>query len=157
MPIDYKQLGAAVAKASVPPTFYLVSDLIDLIKTKENYDEGKGNPQEASDMTSDILTKPVNMDIANLLKEIAIAERINNSEIVEIEEYFEGNGKGGTGVTIDGKNKSGNLGLSGEGSKITKRVYKFTGLDSSIDKIIELLEKDQKNEWHKSKTLMNIF
>ena len=62
---------------------------------------------------------------AKIAQELAISKRIENAEIVEIEEYFEGFGKGNAGVNVE--EKSFKVGLSGEGRKVTKRVYRFTG------------------------------
>lgn len=62
---------------------------------------------------------------AKVAQELAISKRIENAEIVEIEEYFEGFGKGNAGVKVE--ENSLNVGLSGEGRKVTKRVYRFTG------------------------------
>ncbi|WP_251855399.1 hypothetical protein [Enterococcus italicus] len=106
---------------------------------KENVDSSELNHQ-------DILDQVVNPALSNFLKEIAIAERINNSETVEIEEYFEGSGKGEGGIGVDFQAKTGKLGGSGESSKITKRVYKFTGLDGSVKRIADLLEKATNEE-----------
>lgn len=62
---------------------------------------------------------------AKVAQELAISKRIESAEIVEIEEYFEGFGKGSTGVNVE--ENSFKVGLSGEGRKVTKRVYRFTG------------------------------
>ena len=62
---------------------------------------------------------------AQVAQELAIAHRIENAEEVEIEEYYEGSGKGGAGIGTDGV--SVNLSVGAEGRKVTKRVYRFTG------------------------------
>ena len=62
---------------------------------------------------------------AKVAQELAISKRIESAEIVEIEEYYEGFGKGNVGVNAEeGIVK---VGLSGEGKKVTKRIYRFTG------------------------------
>jgi hypothetical protein len=68
---------------------------------------------------------------ARVAQELAIAERISNAETVEIEEFYDVSGEGGLG--INGKQGSFNLGASGEGRKITKRIYKFTGVIAQLD------------------------
>lgn len=62
---------------------------------------------------------------AKIAQELAISKRIENAEIVEIEEYYEGSGKGNIGLSNE--EKSLKLGASGEGKKVTKRIYRFTG------------------------------
>ncbi|MEA4807400.1 hypothetical protein [Acetobacterium wieringae] len=58
-------------------------------------------------------------------QELAIARRIDTAEEVIIEEYFEGTGEGKMGLNAEEGNVS--LGLSGEGRRISKRVYTFKG------------------------------
>jgi len=62
---------------------------------------------------------------AKVAQELAISKRIENAEIVEIEEYYEAAGKGNAGASVEENNIK--VGLSGEGKKITKRIYRFTG------------------------------
>ena len=63
---------------------------------------------------------------AQVAQELAIAHRIENAEEVEIEEYYEGSGKDGAGISNDGVSVS--LSLGAEGQKVTKRIYRFTGI-----------------------------
>jgi len=68
---------------------------------------------------------------AKVSQEVAIAKRIEDAIDVEIEEYYEGSGSGKVGAS---KGENGiNLGLSGEGRKVTKRIYKFKGLKKADD------------------------
>lgn len=62
---------------------------------------------------------------AKVTQELAISKRIENAEIVEIEEYYEGSAKGSVGANVDESKLS--VGLTGEGRKISKRIYRFTG------------------------------
>jgi len=62
---------------------------------------------------------------AQVAQELAIAHRIENAEEVEIEEYYEGQAGAGFSGSTDGL--SANFSLGGQGRKITKRVYRFTG------------------------------
>ncbi len=62
---------------------------------------------------------------AQVAQELAIAHRIENAEEVEIEEYYEGTGKAGAGLSADGTSASFTLGV--EERKVVKRVYRFTG------------------------------
>ena len=62
---------------------------------------------------------------AQVAQELAIAHRIENAVEVEIEEYYEGNGRGGLSgsANLDGAS----VFLGGEGRKVVKRIYRFTG------------------------------
>jgi hypothetical protein len=62
---------------------------------------------------------------AQVAQELAIAHRIENAEEVEIEEYYEEETGGGLSGSTDGL--SANFSLGGQGRKVTKRVYRFTG------------------------------
>lgn len=62
---------------------------------------------------------------ARVAQELAIAQRISASHEVVIEEYYESSGKGHVGVKAD--NDAVSLGASGEGQRVTKRVFRFSG------------------------------
>ncbi|MBD3341777.1 MAG: hypothetical protein GF353_21920 [Candidatus Lokiarchaeota archaeon] len=69
---------------------------------------------------------------ARVAQEMAIAQRIQTAQEVEIEEYYEGTREGNAGVNLGESTL--NVGLSGKGSKVTKRVYRFKGQrDSNIE------------------------
>lgn len=66
---------------------------------------------------------------ARVAQELAIAQRIYFSETVEIEEFYDGQGKGSLGVKGD---ESGiTFGAAGEGRRVTKRIIKFAGWGQS--------------------------
>ncbi|WKD50521.1 hypothetical protein [Microbulbifer spongiae] len=62
---------------------------------------------------------------AQVAQELAIAHRIENAEEVEIEEYYVGEAGAGLSGSTDGL--SANFSLGGQGRKVTKRIYRFTG------------------------------
>jgi len=62
---------------------------------------------------------------AQVAQEIAIAQRIQNADEVEIEEYYEGEAEGNVGVKTDPQGLS--IGVGGKGRKVTKRVFRFKG------------------------------
>ncbi len=97
----------------------------------------KENSVENSQISID---SSLSIEMARLLKEIAIAERINNSDVVEIEEYYDDNKSGNAGVGNEGANV--NIGIKGSKGTITKRIYKFSGLNVQVDKVYELLSKE---------------
>ncbi|MFC0682535.1 hypothetical protein ACFFGH_32290 [Lysobacter korlensis] len=67
---------------------------------------------------------------ARASQEIAIAERIATSEVVEITEYYDASGKGHAGLTAN--ESSITAGFGGEGRKVTHRVIKFVGVSGAI-------------------------
>lgn len=62
---------------------------------------------------------------AKVAQELAIARRIDTAEEVTIEEYYDLSGKGEIGANINGESIS--VGLTGQGRRVTKRVYIFKG------------------------------
>ena len=91
--------------------------------------EAASQTGELSKLTEEAKRQEVSLHMARIqaqvAQELAIAHRIENAEEVEIEEYYEGTGKGGAGVSTDGISAS--LSIGAEGRKVTKRVYRFTG------------------------------
>lgn len=68
---------------------------------------------------------------AKVSQEVAIAERITTSSVVEITEYYDVSGKGHVGLSAN--ETSITAGAGGEGKKVTHRVIKFTGFSKSQD------------------------
>lgn len=62
---------------------------------------------------------------AKVAQEVAIAHRIGVSTEVEIEEFYDTSGKGNLGVKTDPTSIE--VGLGGEGRRVTKRIIKFKG------------------------------
>lgn len=67
---------------------------------------------------------------AKVAQELAIAKRIELAEQVEIEEFYDTSGEGNLGLKADEKGVT--LGASGAGRKVTKRIYKFSGVNLSL-------------------------
>lgn len=74
---------------------------------------------------------------ARIAQELAIAQRIANAEEVEIEEYYDGSGKGNAGLGIDMNAKTAHLGVGAEGRRVTKRIYRFKGLLPGVAEAVE--------------------
>lgn len=70
---------------------------------------------------------------ARVAQELAIARRIEVAEQVEIEEFYDLNGDANVGV--QGKGKAIALGLTASGQRVSKRIYKFTGVNSTLSEI----------------------
>jgi hypothetical protein len=65
---------------------------------------------------------------AKVAQEIAIAKRIETAEEVEIEEFYDNSAEGSVGLSSNGESL--NLGLTGKGSRVVKRLYRFKGSNS---------------------------
>jgi len=75
---------------------------------------------------------------AKVAQEMAIAQRIESAEEVEIEEYFEGTGEGTAGVKASDGALT--LGVGGKGSRVTRRIYRFKGRSGKV------IEAESSNE-----------
>lgn len=86
-----------------------------------------------NDMASELDRQRIELEFAKIQaciqQELAIAKRIEDAEEVEIEEYYDLSGKGKAGLDI--KEDSIDLGLSAEGSKVSKRIYRFKSKSST--------------------------
>jgi hypothetical protein len=67
---------------------------------------------------------------AKVAQELAIAKRIEIAEEVEIEEFYDLNGDGSVGIKSDDKGIS--VGASASGRRVSKRIYKFRGVNLSL-------------------------
>ena len=114
---------------TVFPAYGLASTIAEqfIDSNKNSREILKSNDEEKIKL--ELARKKVETEIlemeAKISQEIAISKRIENASIVEIEEYYEGLGSGNIGLGLE--EKSIKLGVSGEGKRITKRVYRFTG------------------------------
>ena len=102
-----------------PIATVLVKSAIDADAASESGELTKLNEEAAHQEISLHMAKLQ----AQVAQELAIAHRIESAAEVEIEEYYEGEGKAGLGATTDGATAS--LSIGGEARKVTKRVYRF--------------------------------
>lgn len=132
------------------PTYGLIRGSIDMVGQINDYYSVKKEAQETdghtqsvdkstSDMESDLSKVRYMSEIAKqkakISQEIAIASRISTAEVVEIEEYYDNSGEGTAGLNVTEKN----LGITGKGQSISKRVFRFTGYNESTEILSELL------------------
>ncbi|AKD37750.1 hypothetical protein I926_02100 [Pasteurella multocida subsp. multocida OH4807] len=92
---------------------------------------------------------------AKVLQELAIARRIELAQDVQIEEYYDLEGKGNIGVRVE-KN-GGTLGILGEGKRVSKRIFKFNGVNSELLEAVsqELFEGISKELLNSSDDICN--
>jgi hypothetical protein len=62
---------------------------------------------------------------AKIAQELAIAQRISNADVVEIEEFYDLSAAARAGVQVN--EASATIGLGAEGKSVTKRIYQFRG------------------------------
>ncbi|MED4802625.1 hypothetical protein [Bacillus atrophaeus] len=82
---------------------------------------------------------------AKVFQEIAIADRIMRANEVEIEEYYDTQGDGAAGVQYKESNL--NIGVSGSGRRISKRVYRFKGFkETELQPEAQQSEESEENQ-----------
>lgn len=127
-------VAAAAAIASLTPAgmFGAVGIAIGGIVAALNKSQDDLKEAENKGITSledEAKKQRINMEFqahqARVAQELAISQRIYFSDTVEIEEFYEGQGKGSLGVKGDDSGIT--IGASGEGRRVTKRVIKFAG------------------------------
>ena len=80
-------------------------------------------------------------DRARVARELAIARRIDTAEEVELEEHFDHSVEGKAGLQM--KEKGAELGLSGAGRTVSKRVYRFKGWrEGGLEALVGQLSED---------------
>jgi hypothetical protein len=84
---------------------------------------------------------------ARVAQELAIAKRIENALEVEIEEYYDNSDKTDAGLNINVAAQTGGLGVSNEGRRISKRVYRFKGNQNQerFEEVVDI-QKEENNE-----------
>ena len=122
--VVFEKAIKAMAKAT-PIVGPVAGVLLDSAKDAE----AASQSGELSQLSDEARRQEISLHMAKMqaqvAQELAIAHRIENAKEVEIEEYYEGSGKGGAGIGTDGA--SVNISVGAEGRKVTKRVYRFTG------------------------------
>lgn len=85
----------------------------------------KGVDELEQEVKKQYLQLAIAQEQARVSQEMAIAERIANSVDVEIEEFYDSTAKGK--AKADVKLDTLSFGLEGEGKKVVRRIYRFTG------------------------------
>ncbi|CUB24275.1 hypothetical protein [Bacillus safensis] len=145
------KLAADILVGTVPKFPVLTVDMIKYVDERaEKLSNSTNDIKELEELVMrKELANRVSEAEAKALQELAIANRIAQAEEVEIEEYYDTQGNGAAGVQY---NESGlNLGASGSGRRISKRVYRFKGfrymeLDQDDQQTEENIEKQQTEE-----------
>ncbi|CAD6559608.1 hypothetical protein LMG27952_06915 [Paraburkholderia hiiakae] len=124
------------------PTAWLVVEGVELAANAV----AKASAQGVDELRAEVAKQDLQMKFAQhqarVAQELAIARRIDNAEEVEIEEFYNVSGKGNVGLTVDAEGGTGTLGLGGEGSKVTKRIYRFKGLNKEMQQVFVQNQSD---------------
>ncbi|MDN0113195.1 hypothetical protein [Yersinia intermedia] len=106
---------------------------IDISQLKANGTNPASAPTHVETLSADVLHA-----YAKIEQELTIARRTLISDTVEIEEYYGNEIKGGANAKLSATEL--NVGVNGEGSKVTKRVIRFTGFNEHAESILNTLE-----------------
>ncbi|ATG17193.1 hypothetical protein CO695_13135 [Providencia alcalifaciens] len=113
-------------KLIISPTGYAISKILE--KSGNEISESTANIDELNDKAKRVeIESKALLAQAKVEQELSIARRIMCAQEVEIEEYYDINGKGTVGLKTEQEGIT--FGASGEGSKVTKRVIKFSGFN----------------------------
>lgn len=126
---------------ALSPTTYLIGKGAEkAVEKVQNLTENNAPIQELRNEAGrqEILAQMAESQ-ARVSQELAIAQRINTAEQVEIEEFYDVSGKGG--LTANVTEGAVNAGLTGEGRKVTKRIYRFTGWHAGASEVFEQMNK----------------
>lgn len=128
--IDSKTLQEAslqLFKWTNPLAYQIGESIVKQMKKSETAVE-KGNLSELKDeLLRQELSGKIAEAQARVAQELAIARRIDSAEEVEIEEYYDLQGSGNLGLSVDCAKETVGLGAHAAGRRITKRVYHFKG------------------------------
>jgi hypothetical protein len=130
---------------AISPTTFLLSKGVDTAVEKiQELTQNGTTTQELKEIAArqEIMAQ-MQASQAKVAQELAIAQRINTANVVEIEEYFDASGKGGLNVNLSESEVTG--GISGEGRKVVKRIYRFTGWHEGASQVLEQ-QYEQDNE-----------
>ncbi|MCU6709378.1 hypothetical protein M6D81_11735 [Paenibacillus sp. J5C_2022] len=148
---DFIKTVAMNAVSSVVPGASIASLLIDVAssnirKSKEVADEGDPEKLRIEEVRQSLECRIAEYQ-ARVAQEVAIARRIETAYEVEIEEFYDANGEGKLGLNVS-EGEGINLGASGSGRKVTRRVYRFKGFagDLSDDQFEQNLQEKPTNE-----------
>ncbi|EPC8419155.1 MULTISPECIES: hypothetical protein [Bacillus cereus group] len=126
---------------SLNPTAYLIGKgSVKAVEKVQDLTNSNATVQELRNeaVRQEILSQMAESQ-ARVAQELAIAQRINTAEQVEIEEFYDNSGK--AGLTANFTEEAITAGLSGEGRKVKKRIYRFTGWHEGATQVF-----DQMNE-----------
>jgi hypothetical protein len=122
----------SAASIALNPTGYLVVKIAEYA-----LDSIKGDPSKIPLEELELTAKKQELQMqmaeaqAKVAQELAIAKRIEIAEEVEIEEFYDLNAEGSIGFKA--KDQGVTLGAAASGRRVSKRIYKFSGVNSTLN------------------------
>ncbi len=129
--MSLKDTAIVAAKIYINPIGYLVEKVAESAVDSTKDDSNKKSIEELQ-----LFAKRQELQMqmaeaqAKVAQELAIAKRIEIAEEVEIEEFYDLNGEGSIGLKADEKGIT--AGASASGRRVSKRIYKFRGVNTSL-------------------------
>lgn len=114
-----------IANWVLNPTGMLITEAIKRAQGQVDAAADKGMDELQAEIAKQEIRLQFELKQAKIAQELAISQRIADADTVEIEEFYDLSGKIKAGVNVD--EKTVNVGLSGEGNRVTKRIYTFKG------------------------------
>ena len=132
-----------VANPLLNPTGYLIKKLADDVSSLS---KDPTNQAELDKLNLIAQKQQLEMQVAEsqakVAQELAIARRIEIAEEVEIEEFYDLNGSACLGVNTQTGNDI-SIGAKATGQKVSKRIYKFKGVNASLNHTDEINSNPQ--------------
>lgn len=135
---------------AINPTTFLISKGAEKAVEKVlNLSESATAQQMKEEAVRQNLIAEMRIAQAKVAQELAIAQRINTAETVEIVEHYDTSGKGGFNGELSESSIS--AGVSGEGRKVSHRTYRFTGWHDGASQVLqqrlEDADEDKQSSW----------
>jgi hypothetical protein len=132
--LDKLDTKEKVMLALIPSTYLLTKGAEKAVEKIHGMSDSTITESKQESARQELLAQIAQVQ-ARVAQELAIATRISTAEVVEIEEFYDTSGKGGISATMQGDSVT--AGITGEGRKVTKRVYKFTGWHDGAKEVFE--------------------
>ncbi|MFL0693866.1 MAG: hypothetical protein ACJLUP_17805 [Agrobacterium tumefaciens] len=123
--IEVLAAASKTMAATMIPSAEVLVRVIENSSKEIDAASGRGIEELRQEIAKQELRLGFDTQQARIAQELAIAHRITNAEIVEIEEFYDKSGSGQAGLGVSGEGL--NLGLRGDGKSVVKRIYKFSG------------------------------
>lgn len=115
------------------PAGMLIAEALKVATKNIDKAADKGVEELQAEITKQEMRLQFEQKQAKIAQELAIAQRISEAETVEIEEFYDLSGKFKAGVNVD--EKAVQVGLSGDASRVSKRIYTFKGRIPALDDV----------------------
>lgn len=144
--MDYKNMSKTEKVLfALNPTGYLigigaqkgVEKLIDIANDKDSSTDYLKEESLRQELIAQVAETQ-----ARVTQELAIAQRINTAHEVIVEEFYDSSRKADLGVNLTEEGIS--TGLKGEGRRVTKRIYRFTGWHDGADDVFKQIKNAKK-------------